>query len=146
MSVSLLLVPLVIAATAAHAKLTMGADAKACTVQTRMRDPELLAAALRDAQAVVTGDRDGLVADWAGVRARFSRDESQIWRAHFTGDVDEAKAVQIVGAVDAAYGRQVQAAVLDKLTARAPGAGLRLESRTVTAESAVRLVFAVERA
>jgi hypothetical protein len=54
--------------------------------------------------------------------------------------------VDIVRAVDAAYGRQVQRAVLARLTERAPAAGLRLESRSVTPELAVRLVFAVERA
>jgi hypothetical protein len=42
--------------------------------------------------------------------------------------VDEERAVEIVRAVDAAYGRQVQRAVLDRLRERAPAAGLRLES------------------
>ncbi|GAA3288635.1 hypothetical protein Dvina_43405 [Dactylosporangium vinaceum] len=147
MSVSLILVPLVIAATAAHAGLQQGRDAvSVCQVQTRMRDANLLGAALRDTRAAVTSDRDGLVADWAGVRARFVRDEQQIWTAHFTGDVTEPQAVDIVRAIDAAYGRQVQAAVLERLTRRAPAAGLRLESRSVTPDRAVRLVFAVERA
>ncbi|MER7008746.1 hypothetical protein ABT297_37685 [Dactylosporangium sp. NPDC000555] len=145
MSVSLLLIPLAIAAAAARAGLTKGADTSVCTVETRMRDAELLAAALRDTRAAVTPDGADLVADWAGVRARFGRDERHIWSAHFTGDVDEPRAVEIVRAVDAAYGRQVQRAVLARLTERAPAAGLRLESRSVT-PAAVRLVFAVERA
>ncbi|WP_433078655.1 hypothetical protein ACQP1P_37945 [Dactylosporangium sp. CA-052675] len=146
MSVSLILLPLAIAAAAAHAGLTKGKDTTVCEVRTRMRDEGLLAAALRDTRAAVTPDGDGLVADWAGVRARFVRDERQVWSAHFTGDVDEPRAVDIVRAVDAAYGRQVQAAVLERLTHRAPAAGLRLESRSVTPDRAVRLVFAVERA
>jgi hypothetical protein len=145
MSVSLLLVPLAIAAAAAHAGLKKGKDATVCEVQTRMRDAVLLAEALRDSRAAVAPDGADLVADWAGVRARFSRDERQIWTAHFTGDVDEARAVDIVRVVDAAYGRQVQRAVLARLTERAPAAGLRLESRSVTPDQAVRLVFAVER-
>ncbi|MEU7875023.1 hypothetical protein [Dactylosporangium sp. NPDC049140] len=146
MSVSLILVPLAIAAAAAHAGLTKGKQGTVCAVQTRMRDVNLLAAALRDTRAAVEPDGDALVADWAGVRARFVRDERQVWAAHFTGDVDEPRAVDIVRAVDAAYGRQVQAAVLARLTQRAPAAGLRLESRSVTPDRAVRLVFAVERA
>ncbi|WP_432976419.1 hypothetical protein [Dactylosporangium sp. CA-233914] len=145
MSVSLILVPLVIAATAAHAGLTKGKDSTVVKVETRMRDAALLAAALRDTRAAVTTEDADLVADWAGVRARFSRDERHIWTAHFTGDVDEARATDIVRAVDAAYGRQVQRAVLTRLTERAPAAGLRLESRSVTPDRAVRLVFAVER-
>jgi hypothetical protein len=147
MSVSLILLPLAIAAAAAHAGLTKGrtGDATVCQVQTRMRDAGLLAAALRDTRAAVTPDEDGLVADWAGVRARFVRDEQQVWTAHFTGDVDEPRAVDIVRALDVAYGRQVQQAVLARLTERAPAAGLRLESRAVTPDRAVRLVFAVER-
>ncbi|MFI5912981.1 hypothetical protein [Dactylosporangium sp. NPDC051541] len=146
MSISLILVPLAIAAAAAHAGLKQGQDTTVCQVQTRMRDANLLTAALRDTRAVVAPHEDGLVADWAGVRARFVRDEQHIWTAHFTGDVVEAQAVDIVRAVDAAYGRQVQAAVLRRLTDRAPAAGLRLESRSVTPDRAVRLVFAVERA
>ncbi|MEV8514785.1 hypothetical protein [Dactylosporangium sp. NPDC051484] len=146
MSVSLLLIPLAIAAAAARAGLAKGAGTSVYTVETRMRDAGLLAAALRDTRAVVTPDGADLVADWAGVRARFSRDERQIWSAHFTGDVDEPRAVEIVRALDAAYGRQVQGAVLARLTERAPAAGLRLESRSVTPDAAVRLVFAVERA
>ncbi|MEV6924266.1 hypothetical protein AB0M46_07120 [Dactylosporangium sp. NPDC051485] len=146
MSVSLILIPLAIAAAAAHAGLSKGKDATVCQVQTRMRDAGLLAAALRESRAAVASEDGVLVADWAGVRARFARDERQIWTAHFTGDVDEARAVDIVRAVDAAYGRQVQQAVLARLTERAPAAGLRLESRSVTPDRAVRLVFAVERA
>jgi hypothetical protein len=150
MSVALLLVPLAIAAAAAHAGLAKRTDESVCTVETRMRDPDLLAAALRETRAAVTADGTALVAEWAGVRARFERDARQIWSAHFTGDlpegIDEPRAVDIVRAVDAAYGRQVQRAVLARLTERAPAAGLRLESRSVTPELAVRLVFAVERA
>ncbi|MGI5237318.1 hypothetical protein [Dactylosporangium sp. CA-139066] len=145
MSVSLLLIPLAIAAAAAHAGLSKDKDTTVCQVQTRMRDAGLLTAALSESRAVVTREGADLVADWAGVQARFSRDEQQIWTAHFTGDVDEARAVDIVRAVDAAYGRQVQRAVLARLTERAPAAGLRLESRSVTPDQAVRLVFAVER-
>ncbi|MFG2043189.1 hypothetical protein [Dactylosporangium sp. NPDC048998] len=146
MSVSLLLVPLAIAAAAAHARLSEKSSATTvCQVQTRMRDAALLGAALRDSRAAVSAEGADLVADWAGVRARFSRDPQHIWTAHLTGDVDEPRAMEIVRSVDAAYGRQVQQAVLARLTERAPAAGLRLESRSVTPDAAVRLVFAVER-
>jgi hypothetical protein len=147
MSVSLLLVPLAVATVAAVRGATAGRDGDGrivCQVQTRMRDQALLAAALTDTRAVVTTAANEIVADWQGVRASFRRDPDGIWLAHFTGEVDEDRAVGIVRAVDAAYGRQVQRAVLDRLRERAPAAGLRLESEQVTEDAAVRLVFAVE--
>jgi hypothetical protein len=110
-----------------------------------MRDATLLSAALRESKAVVTVfDGDTLDAAWDGVQARFRRDQESIWSAHFTGDVDEQRAVDIAAAVDAAYGRQVQRAVLDRLRERAPAAGLRLESENVIEDESVRLVFQIE--
>lgn len=147
MSISLLLVPLAVATVAAVHQATAGRDGEGrvvCDVQTRMRDETLLAAALRDTGAVVTAAPDEITADWQGVRATFRRGPDGIWSAHFTGDVDEDRAMEIVRAVDAAYGRQVQRAVLDRLRERAPAAGLRLESEEVIEDASVRLVFAVE--
>ncbi|MEV4539467.1 hypothetical protein AB0J82_37405 [Asanoa sp. NPDC049518] len=146
---SLLLIPAALAAAAAIQASATGQSAagggQVCTVSTRMRDSALLSAALREAGAVVTSGTDQVDAVWQGVTARFTRDTEGIWSAHFTGDVDETRAVEIVRRLDVAYGRQVQAAVLDRLRTQAPAAGLRLESETVGADAAVRLVFAVER-
>ncbi|WP_238007349.1 hypothetical protein KZZ52_02245 [Dactylosporangium sp. AC04546] len=150
MSVSLILVPLAVAAVSAAHGLRAGRDEQnrvVCQVQTRMRDAQLLTAALHDAGAVVTGadpSAQELRAEWSGVQARFTRGTDGIWAAHFTGAVDEERAVDIVRAIDAAYGRQVQQAVLRRLRERAPAAGLRLESETVTRANEVRMVFAVE--
>ncbi|MEV4619389.1 hypothetical protein AB0J74_11860 [Asanoa sp. NPDC049573] len=144
MSVSLILIPAALAVAAAIQAGAVDTGGTVCTVSTRMRDSTLLAAALRETGAVVETDTDRVVAVWQGVTARFTRDAEGIWAAHFSGDVDEARAVAIVGRLDTAYGRQVQAAVLERLRDRAPAAGLRLESETVTDDAAVRLVFAVE--
>ncbi|MEO3777190.1 hypothetical protein ABGB16_10140 [Micromonospora sp. B11E3] len=146
MSISLILVPLAVATVAAAHATSADRDDEdrvVCQVQTRMRDETLLAAALRDTGAAVTADADGIIADWAGVRAGFRRGSDGIWTAHLAGEVDEQRAVEIVHAVDAAYGRQVQGAVLERLRAQAPAAGLRLESEQVTEDASVRLVFAV---
>lgn len=147
MSVSLLLVPMAVASAAAVHGATAGQDSQGrivCTVQTRMRDAHLLAAALRDTQAtVVTGD-DEIIADWAGVRAVFRRGSDGIWSAHLSGDVDTERAVDIVKAVDAAYGRQVQRAVVERLRERSATVGLRLESEQVTEDASVQMVFTVE--
>jgi hypothetical protein len=147
MSVSLILVPLAVAAVSAAHGLRSGRDTQnqvVCQVQTRMRDASLLAAALRGTHADVTESGGEIVAGWKGTRARFTRNQDEIWEAHFTGDVDEARAMDIVRAIDAGYGLQVQRAVLERLRERAPAAGLRLESENVGADSSVRLTFAVE--
>ncbi|GIF63513.1 hypothetical protein Ais01nite_15480 [Asanoa ishikariensis] len=148
MSVSLLLIPAALAAAAAiqarSAGQSGGSGGLVCTVSTRMRDSALLSTALRETGAVVTTGTDLVDAVWQGVTARFTRDTEGIWAAHFAGDVDETRAVEIVRRLDAAYGRQVQAAVLDRLRTQAPAAGLRLASETVTDDASVRLVFAVE--
>ncbi|MFF5181864.1 hypothetical protein ACFY2Q_27910 [Micromonospora sp. NPDC000316] len=147
MSVSLVLVPLAVATVAAVRGATADRDERGrviCQVQTRMRDEALLTAALRETNAVVTAEDQEIVAVWDRAQANFRRGEDEVWSAHLTGDVDEHKAVDIIRAVDAGYGRQVQRAVLDRLRERAPAAGLRLESETVADDSSVRMVFAVE--
>ncbi|WP_229399559.1 hypothetical protein [Micromonospora okii] len=147
MSISLILVPLAVATVAAAQAASAERDGSGrvvCQVRTRMRDETLLATALRDTNAVVAAGADGITADWAGVRAVFQRGADGIWAAHVAGEVDEARAVEIVRSVDVAYGRQVQGAVLERLRAQAPAAGLRLESEQVTEDASVRLVFAVE--
>jgi hypothetical protein len=110
-----------------------------------MRDGALLAQALQDTGAAVTSSTDSLEISWTDVTARFDRDQDGVWSAHFGGDVDEARARELVGAIDSAYGRRVQSAVLDRLRERAPAAGLRLDSETVEADSSVTLVLTVDR-
>ncbi|WP_230486728.1 hypothetical protein [Nocardioides anomalus] len=114
-----------------------------CQVNTRMRDESLLAAALADTQAVVNRSASILRADWAGVRADFTRDDAGVWQAHFTGDIDEERAVGIINAIDKAYGLQVQQAVLQRLKQRAPGAGLLLVSERTEADDSTTLVLEV---
>ncbi|MGC5031765.1 hypothetical protein [Micromonospora sp. DT229] len=147
MSISLVLLPLAVAAVAAAQGVSASRDGQGrvvCQVQTRMRDENLLAAALQDTAAVVGVDGEVITADWAGVRARFQRGTDGIWSAHFAGEVDEQRAVEVVQAIDVAYGRQVQRAVLERLRQQAPAAGLRLESEQVVEDDSVRLVFAVQ--
>nr|GID88103.1 hypothetical protein Ade03nite_70270 [Actinoplanes derwentensis] len=141
---TLLLVPLAVAGAAAiKAASDRGADG-VCQVRTRMRDVTLLADALRDTGATVTTADDRMTAVWGEVGATFACDTEGIWGAHFTG-ADQARAVELVTATDAAYGRRVQQTVLERLRDQAPAAGLRLESETVDDNAGVRLVFEVER-
>ncbi|MDR6317730.1 hypothetical protein [Actinoplanes couchii] len=136
--------PLAMAGAAAvKAASDRGADG-VCQVRTRMRDVTLLADALRDTGAAVVSGTDRVTARWEAVEAVFTRDTEGIWGAHFTG-ADQARAMELVTAVDGAYGRRVQRAVLERLRDQAPAAGLRLESETVDDNAGVRLVFEVER-
>ncbi|WP_250036057.1 hypothetical protein [Paractinoplanes maris] len=143
MSVSLLLVPLAMAGVAAvQAAAARSADGRTVQVQTRMRDVTLLSAALRDAGGSVSTHGDTVTATFGPATAGFTRGADGIWAAHVEG-MDQQRAVELVLAVDAAYGRQVQQAVLTRLRAQAPAAGLRLESESVNEDASVRLVFEV---
>ncbi|GLW28503.1 hypothetical protein [Actinoplanes regularis] len=148
MSVSLLLVPLALAGVAAvQARAERRQDGMTVVrVGTRMRDVTLLADALRDTGATVTSSSgSALTAAWDEQLLAFSRDAEGIWSAHASGMPAE-RAIELVTAVDAAYGRRVQQAVLERIRDRAPTAGLRLESESVQDDASVRLVFEVERA
>jgi hypothetical protein len=103
-----------------------------------------LRAALVDTSAVVHEEAGALVATWAEVEARFARDGQGIWSSHLTGNVDEPRAVAIITAVDQAYGRRVQAAVLARLRDRAPQAGLRVESERIEDDASVVLVLTAD--
>ncbi|GIF03788.1 hypothetical protein [Actinoplanes siamensis] len=146
MSVSLLLVPLALAGAAAvQARAERLHDGRSVVrVGTRMRDVTLLADALRDTGATVTAGADAVTAVWGGQVLAFNRGGDGIWSAHATGMTQE-RAVELVTEVDAAYGRRVQQAVLERIREQAPAAGLRLESESVREDASVRLVFEVQR-
>ena len=147
MSISLVLLPLAVAAvTAAHDRMERRTEngRLVCSVGTRMRDGGLLARAVEDTGASVEASAESLVIRWSDVTARFDRDAAGIWTAHFGGDVDEERARELVSLIDAAYGRRVQAAVLQRLRERAPAAGMRLESETVEDDASVTLVLTVQ--
>ena len=147
MSVSLLLVPLALAGAAAvQARADRRGDGMTVVqVNTRMRDVTLLADALRDTGAAVTTTVDMLTAGWGEQILAFRRDDEGVWSAHATG-MTQQRAVELVTAIDTAYGRRVQLAVLERIRDRAPAAGLRLESESVQDDASVRLVFEVEQA
>ncbi|MFC9996851.1 hypothetical protein [Nocardia sp. NPDC127526] len=144
MSVSLILLPLAIGAVAKAAASQGTPAANVCTVSTRLRDPRLLTLALGDTggRATVTGP-DAIDVEWAELAAQLRRDADGIWQAHFTGTTDEQRCVDAVLAVDAAYGRRVQAEVLQKVRDRAPAAGMTLVSETTNTDESVTMVLEV---
>lgn len=146
MSLEIVLIPLALAAISAWQASRPDVDAKGrtiCHVQTRMKDQDLLRAALADIQADVSQTEDAVTARWQGVEADFRRDAAGIWQATFSGDVDVERATAIVASLDVAYGHQVQQAVLTKLRDRAPAAGMSVASETVEADDSVTLVLEV---
>lgn len=145
MSIELALVPLAFAAIGAWRASRTEAEGDQPPihhVQTRMRDGSLLAGALEDTHArVLSGE--GLSADWDGVHAEFRQGDQGIWQVHFAGRLDEAQARAIVTAVDQAYGRRVQQAVVARLRERAPAAGMTIESESIGEDQSVTMVLAV---
>jgi co-chaperonin GroES (HSP10) len=137
MSISIVLVPIAIAAVSAWAASRRDTDERGrtiCQVQTRMRDDRLLGAALTDTRAKVNVGDGVITADWQGARGEFERDEQGIWQAR-----------NIVLAIDQAYGRRVQQAVLTRIRDQASSAGMSIESEHVDDDDNVTLVLNLER-
>jgi len=142
-SISIILVPLAVAAATKAASMRSGAG-NACTVSTRMRDPNLLRTALSDTGARTTlQSPDSIDAEWEGLAAQLRRDPDGVWSAHFTGTRDAARCTEVVQAIDRAYGLRVQEEVIAKLKDRAPAAGMTLLSETANSDASVTMVLEV---
>lgn len=147
MSVEIVLIPLALAAVSAwkaSRKEALPNGQQAVQVGSRMRDESLLANALSDTGAVTTRTASTLIAAWSDVQAEFSRDQQGIWSARMTGTVDEARAINIITAVDQAYGLQVQKTLVRTLRERAAAAGMSIEDEQIDAEQTVTLTLAVQ--
>lgn len=122
-----------------------GEEREVCVVQTRMKDPALLAAAFANlgAEAKVTAGGE-VEANWDSIDISFARNEEGILTAHFDGDVDVARAQDLALAIDGEYARLVQEAVRDRVLARAADLGMTVESETVDADAGITLVLNVE--
>lgn len=164
MSISLILVPAALAAAAAlggtgvlgavaqnrDATTEPGAPPAAVpiAVQTRMKDANLLAAALADLGATDTSLVDGeLTATIDGLELVMSRTEDDVWGAHLSRldghEVTEADAAELMTRLDAAYARHVQQAVAERIRARADQAGFELVSETRDEDDTVTMVLNV---
>ena len=148
MSIEIVLLPLAIAAVSAwQAKRDADeAGRQVVSVGTRMRNEEILQAAIADSGATVTRDESGIVADWGSSQARFTRNVDGIWAVHLAGDTDLDEATALVRTIDAAYGRRVQQEVLSRLRQRAPEVGMTVESETVEDDESVTLTLNVNAA
>ena len=147
MSIEIVLIPLAFAAVSAW-QAKRAADehgTQHLEVGTRMRDPNLLAQALRNTNAVVTHEGERLVCRWGQIQAGMARSPDGIWSAHFSDQVDVEHATALLRGVDAAYGQLVQQAVLARLKERATVSGMVVESEKVEEDRTVTLVLNVSR-
>ncbi len=146
MSVELLLLPGAIAGFSALMERAR-ANRNVCTVQTRLKDPALLVEALTALGAEARAHADGTVeATLEEVRMRFAPNADGSLLSHFTGgEVDTARAEEIVRAVDAEYARLVQERVYRRVKERAAELNMTVESETVDQQQAITLVLNVER-
>ncbi len=164
MSISLILLPAALAAAAAvggtgalgaialNSRATSGprgeSEAVPIAVQTRMKDPDLLAAALADLGGADAPLVDGvLTATIDGVEIVMSRTDDGVWGAHLSRldghEVTEAEATALMTRVDAAYARHVQRAVAERIRSRADQAGFELVSETRDEDDTVTMVLNV---
>lgn len=143
MSVEVLLIPAAMAAYAAWKAREEVGPASTVSVQTRLRDRELLARSLRDLGADVAAEDDGLRAETDDVRLRFTVNEEGTTVAHVEAG-DLADATRLIYAIDEQYAAHVQVALYERVKARASRMGLTIESERVGEDNAMTLILTVD--
>ncbi|WP_104164126.1 hypothetical protein [Cryobacterium sp. N22] len=161
MSVTLILLPLALAAAAAAGGV--GAIGAAVTakggnadeharpeirVRTRMKDSTLLTDALTNLGATaIDVSRTRVTAEVDGVSLTMTLTEDAVWEAHVEGldgrDVTVVSATELLQRLDTEYAGMVQQAVAEKIRARAEGSGFELVSETREADDTVTMVLNV---
>lgn len=123
-------------------------ESRRVQVQTRMKDPALLGAALGDLGAVgVQVDTDRVAAAVGVEEIELTRDTAGIWTAHVSsadgGEVQHGDAADLIARLDTAYARRVQRAVADRIRERADEAGFDLVAETREEDDSVTMVLNV---
>ena len=147
MSLEIILIPMAIALiTKINSKAdenVPNASAHQVSVETRMKNQELLVSAMKNSGCNVTATSNEIAGNFHSILFTFRRDESGIWNATFIAGTTLQAATQIIQAIDEAYGLEVQAELLRKIKERAPQNGMTLESETVNSDASISLVLAV---
>ncbi len=150
MSLEIILIPLAIAlVTKAQSKAkenSPNTSSHQVTVETRMKNLELLQNAMRNIGCTTTIRENEIAASLDSNSFSFKKNSQDIWTARFVAGTSVEIAEQIIGQIDKAYGIEVQAEVLRKIKERAPQSGMTLESETINEDSSVTLVLAVNQA
>lgn len=118
-------------------------------VRTRMKDPTLLADALRALGATGVESVEGdILAEVDGIALRLSRTPDEVWQIHAErvdgSELAEADAVALAERLDAAYAAEVQRAVAARIRARADAAGFELSSETRDDDDTLTMVLTVK--
>jgi hypothetical protein len=162
MSVTLVLLPIALAAAAAAGGVgalgavttakgnarTDSGPAPEVRVRTRMKDSTLLADALAALGATaVEVSRTRVTAEVDGVALTLTLTEDEVWEAHVESldgrEVTVASATELLQRLDAEYAAGVQQAVAEKIRLRAESSGFDLVSETRDADDTVTMVLNV---
>ena len=161
MSVTLILLPIALAAAAAAGGIgVLGATVTAkagdknsgaapeIRVRTRMKDSTLLADALTNLGATaVEVSRTRVTAEVDGVALTMTLTEDAVWEAHVEGldgrEVTVLGATELLQRLDGEYALMVQHAVAEKIRQRAESSGFDLVSETREADDTVTMVLNV---
>lgn len=160
MSVTLILLPIALAAAAAAGGVgalgaTLTAKSGGSTdsrpeirVRTRMKDSTLLADALTNLGATaVDVSRTRVTAEVDGVSLTMTLTDDGVWEAHVESlddrDVTVQSATELLQRLDTEYAAMVQQAVAEKIRARAETSGFDLVSETREADDTVTMVLTV---
>jgi hypothetical protein len=146
MGVSLLLIPIIIAAADTMPRMFEGSGQGADRVlrlPTRIKDAELLRAALHDYGCQSVEEQGNVHSLIEGGRIVFQPGEEGRHDAVFVGTVTEAQARAFVDAVEHEYARLVQARVYERLKQKAAQRGMKLEREKVDADGSVVLRYAM---
>ena len=119
------------------------------SVRTRMKDPDLLAAALADLGATSVAWQEGALRGVVdGMEIEMARSDDGVWGAHLRSvdghEVAEADAAALIGRLDAAYAAHVQRTVAERIRSRAGTAGFELVSETRDDADTLTMVLAVK--
>jgi hypothetical protein len=114
------------------------------TFSSRMRDPELVAAAVEAAGGRMFGARDGMLyGALRGTALVFARQPDGIFEVHVDRKVQPAEALDLVTVVDRSYGAQVQQQTYRHVTDYAGDHGFALESEYVDDDDNIVLTLVV---
>ena len=137
--------PLVVAAAAAAVKAAelRSANSGFLNVETRMKNRDLVTASLQDMGYLVHTDGDSLVAQRAGESLVLFKNEEDLWVSQFSSGVSEEQAVDRLQELDKAYGKRVQAALVEKIQRRASDSNMKVVSQQTNLDESVTMTLQV---
>lgn len=144
MSVTLALIPIAIAVAGAIATRKESQDhPNSFCLGTRMKDENLLKAALENYGCRSVAMRETIDSTLNGTRILFERNEQGVFEAAFIGDISTEHAQTFLVELDEEYTHLVQQQVYENLLSRARQRGLVMESEEVQEDNSIVLTFKV---